>query len=130
MEKNIFAIGIVMVILVFLPLASAQAFQTKDLQNSSASIKAHLVSDGTSFMKTKDFTIKDTVFSINNTKLEGYTFEPSSSYMTDNDYTGSGTMKIENSKDPNVSNITIAHVDFNFDFINVLKANGMTKYRL
>ena len=37
-------------------------------------------------------------------------------------------MKIENSKDPNVSNITIAHVDFNFDFINVLKANGMTKY--
>ena len=55
MEKSIFAMGLVLIILLTLPLENAEAFQTKNLQNSSVSIKAHLVSDGTSLYENKGF---------------------------------------------------------------------------
>jgi hypothetical protein len=37
-------------------------------------------------------------------------------------------MKIENSQDPNVSNVTIANMAATMDIANVQKAHGVTKY--
>jgi len=80
MEKTI-AIGLVLVILVSLPLVNAQAFQTKDLQSGSVSIKAQLVKKenvpGITY-----FNIKNTVFNFSNTKLT-YTFVPYSAPTVD-----------------------------------------------
>ena len=37
-------------------------------------------------------------------------------------------MKIENSKGPNASNITVANVGLTMNIANIQKANGVTKY--
>src|SRR6476620_1293497 len=127
MEKNIFAIGIVMVILVFLPLVNAQAFQTKDLQSGSVSINAQLVKKYTVPGITY-FTIKNIVFNFSNTKLS-YTFRPYSDPAVDSNlFFLAGSMKIKNSQMPNVSNVIDAYVFVSISNSDIQNVSGVTRY--
>ena len=126
MEKTI-AIGLVLVILVFLPLVNAQAFQTKDLQSGSVSIKAQLVKKETVPGITY-FTIKNVVFNFSNSKLN-YTFNPYSAPSIDSNlFFLAGSMKIKNSQMQNGSNVIDAYVFVSISNSDIHNASGITRY--
>jgi hypothetical protein len=126
MEKTI-AIGLVLVILVSLPLVNAQAFQTKDLQSGSVSIKAQLVKKETVPGITY-FTIKNAVFNFSNTKLT-YTFIPYSAPSVDSNlFFLAGSMKIKNSQIPNLNDVIDAYVFVSISNSDIQNASGVTKY--
>ena len=138
MEKNIVTIGLLMVSLALLPLASAQAFQFKDLQSGSVSINAQMERADDSLQFTPNYTsfiIKNIVFNFSNAK-PSYTFEQYQAFLSPSLFTIDGSFLSEDQVFNRTFDETLKGFDqkvelnlhMDSDYPKVEKASGVTKY--